>query len=308
MKKTIYIGLMFTLMLSLTSCSGITKTSRIEKKGVDFAKEYLNDKYSEDLNIDDFKVTVLKEPTQFPALPIFAKVENKVFLRNEKEDYAIFVNLNSNIAVDNKQTKEIQEDLKDYIGAEYLTKNEIDLDYTIDDRYFAGGYPTYTFSYLDSEDIAFDTDYRIPLVEEGFLDIKGLYNGDIKTFIRNNYLAINVTVLLKADKENYTDYEIIEYKNKIKSAVRDMQEDFTGERSEINMILYKKDKYMNDKVKEIFEKQTTSWSDTDGVIYGPEYVYLLSENEMYNKNHVWEMKMTYYLTGEKNTEKTEEQI
>lgn len=308
MKKAIYVGLMFTLMLSLTSCSGITKTSKVEKKGVNLAKEYFKEKYDEDLNISDFKVTVLREPTQFPEPPIFAKVENKVFLRNENEDYSIFVNLNSNIAVDDKQTKEIKEDLKEYIGDEYLSKNGIDLEYTIDDRYFAGGYPTYSFSYLDSENEAFDTDYRIPLVEEGFLDMEGFYNGDIKSFIRNNYLAIDVSVLLKADKENYTNDEVIEYKNKIKAAVRDMQEDFTGERSDISILLYKKDKYMNDKVKEIFEKQTTSWSNEDGVIYGPEYVYLLSENEMYNKNHVWEMKMTDYLTGEKNTEKTEEQI
>ena len=292
MFKKIYLILIFTLMISLTGCGNSKEVRKIKKEAIKLAEQYYQEKYNENLNVEDYSVYVYREDRSGYPLPIPGEPLNKVLLTNKKDNYSIFVNLDDDAIADTKQLEEIKKDTKEYIKNEYFVKNDINLDNTIIDREFLHG-RTFEIYSLSPEDDDFYMDYNSDYRIEGFLDKDTIYNGDIEEFIRNNNLGIYLDVHFKATEEISDTNTLIKYEEKFSKALKDIQEDFNGNDTYISFRLYKSDKYMNQDIKDIYEKQTTSWSDSDRYIYSSDFVYLHMYSKKINETNEWETSSIY---------------
>ena len=275
----------------LTGCHSQEANDKSISDAIKLSEEYYMDKYNEELKIEDFETSVCTY--KYGLLPDFST--DKVSLYNKEEDFYIYVDLSENHIYDNRQTDEIKSDLKEYINKEYFEKNDINLDNTLN----LSNSEMSNYHYIDLR--IHDTLSSVPTDEYNYEDcfgINGYYNGNIKEFIENNELYIYLPIYFKSDEEiadNIYPEEIKAYEDKFKKVLNDIQEFFSKTKTDsyISFRLFAPDKYMNDDVKNILNKERTSWSEGDRYIYGKDYLYM-SMVAKKGKDNSWDTSSIYY--------------
>ena len=231
--KFLNILLLFFIIFSLTGCSEPNENAEINKKGLELAKEYYKEKYKEDLDIENYEVSVVYFVSDL--VPFYRDYINTVKLYNEKENTYIYVDLDKNVVYDNIQSKEILSDMKKYIQKVYFEGNSMNLDNTLD----LGDYISTLEVYETYPQIKMNNDK----VKPNFFGAKAYYDGNIEEFIKNTELSINLSVTFIGDievsKDNYID-EMKRYKDRFEIVLESIQKDFTNPKfnSEIDFTLY----------------------------------------------------------------------
>lgn len=299
MKKSFYTILILLLILSLGGCGNSDEIKKIKKDSLEFAKEYYKDKYEEPLVLDDYSIDVIREDRLGYPLPIAGEPYNKAIIENISDGYSIFVNLDDKVAADNKQINEIKYDLKDYIEKEYLLKNGIDLNFNILDKKIYRTYSKFMIYALDTDDYSYYTgninshDY---IYSRGFLNKDSYYNGDIKEFINNNKLSLVLEMYLQANKEEYSVEELNHYREKFNLVLEDIKRDFDGANTNIELYLYKQDKYMNDEVLSTISKMMDDTAEKeDYKVFKEDYVYYTYNlRKDYGDSSLWKLEIYDY--------------
>lgn len=233
--KFLNILLLFFLIFSFTGCSESKENIKKNKKGLELAKEYYKEKYKEDLDIEDYKVSVLYFVSDL--VPFVWNYTNTVKIYNEKENTCIYVDLDKNIAYDNIQSEEILSDMKKYIQRVYFKGNSINLDNSLDlddDYSTLEVYETYPQIIMNNKN------YK---VKPNFFGANAYYDGNIEDFIKNNELSLNLRLTfigdIKLSKDNYISGMEM-YNNRFKVVLESIQKDFTNSKfnSELEFTLY----------------------------------------------------------------------
>lgn len=264
-KKILLSGALIACSLTLTSCYS-KEYKEIKNKASKIAEQYVSDKYDEELKIDK----VIADSAIGFGLP--AGPSGSVIVYDYDKDYSVYVNFRKDkenpLVGDNKQLKNIKEDIKE----KYLSSILTDLEHTIVEFEVYGTSP-----YIAAQ----------PSVTGEYFTKDAYYEGNIEEFLNQNDVGIYLEVYLKSNEEfadNNFGENIDKYIAKFQPIVNEITNDFKGNHGNLHFLLYKPDKYMNEDVKAVLDKRP-SYSSSDGYIYSDEYVYLSvngEKKEIYN--------------------------
>lgn len=264
-------------IMLIQGCSYSKEYKETREEAIKIAKEYIKDKYNEELVVEGSRVDS-KIGLGLPTSPSGA-----VVLSAKDKAYKVYVDINDGIVADNKQLEEIKNDInKEYFSNEFMNIEHTVLEYEI------YGINPYIFAQ--------------PSTTGQYMTKEMYYNGNIKEFLKNNDIAINLDIHFKANEEFTEDnfYEKIDiYKQEFDSILTAVIEDFRPNNSYVRFMLYHPEKYMNEDVKAIIESRKTSFSSTDRYVYASDYVYLKAyANDTYEYGdevevHNWEKEYVY---------------
>lgn len=261
MKKLLKISSVFILLIfifSLSSCVYSKEYKETTTDAIILAKEYIKNKYHEELSIDDTS-TDSEIGYGLPAPPSGA-----VRIYDKNNNYSVYVNIKKNIIADDKQLNEIKDDIKNT----FLTNELMNLEHTIIDFKVFGINP-----YILAQ----------PSTLGEYFDETMYYTGDIMDFITKNNLGIQLDIHFKAAETLTAENQLVtteKYKDKFSDMITKINDTFKGNNSHISMFLYKPDRYMNSDVKEIIDPNRNIASIWDRYIYSSNYLYLKAFSEM----------------------------
>lgn len=182
---------------------------------INTAKNYIKDKYNEDIKIEDVKYY-----SSSSGLLNINSIDEAIFLL-DNDDYEIYYDLKNNSIYDSKQYKSICKAVKDNI----ILKNKLNNTYYINN-----------FSVFEAETYHFNNSkYNI------FFGKDSYFNGDIESFLNNNNINISLDIAFKNSPN------VLSYRNICNSYINNLKPYFTGGESNIFIKIFKEN-YSNNKV------------------------------------------------------------
>lgn len=177
------------------------------------AKNYIKDKYDEDIKIDDIKYYA-----SHSGLFNINNVDEAIIILNN-DDYEIYYDIKNNTLYDSKQYKSICKSIKDSI----ILKNKLNSNYYINN-----------FSVFEAETYHFNNSkYNI------FFGKDSYFNGDIESFLSDN----NINISLDISFENSPN--VISYRDICNSYINNLKPYFNGGESNIFVKIFKENYYNN---------------------------------------------------------------